>query len=305
MRSLEDAILRTVLYADVFDFALTLPELHYFLIYHESVSQNTIENLLKQSSRLQQHLCIEHGYIVLAHRPELINRRIAKENITQKLDNKARRYGRILALIPFVRMVALTGALAARNPNHDDDDFDYLLITEPGRVWLARAFTIVVVRISRFFGARLCPNYVLAKDQLEQNKRDLFMAHEIAQMSPIVGQTLYQEMLFANMWASDYLPNIQHTSLYAQPTHALTGKARLFQQLAEILLRNSLADRIERWEYERKRKKFAREQSDLSSAEIGASKVKGHFYDHGQRILSLYAARLRDYGLDEKTRPNR
>ncbi len=299
MQSLEDAILRTVLYADIFDFALTIPELHYFLIHDKSVSQATIEAALQQSPRLRQYLCVEQGYIVLIQRPELISLRQAKERLIQQLEAKARRYGYILALIPFVRMVALTGALAARNPKDEHDDFDYLLITEPGRVWLARGLAILIVRVGRLFGVRICPNYVLAKDQLEQNKRDLFMAREIAQMSPIVGSTLHQEMLKANLWASHYLPNIHSPAHTIPSAQSLNGLGRLFQRAGELLLWGRLADALEKWEYSRKKDKFARQQHLHSSAEIDSHRVKGHFYDHGRQILALYQDRLKAYGLDQ------
>src|SRR5688572_11989008 len=142
MDDVEAAILRTLLYADVFRFALSFDELHNFLIHDRHVSPEQIRASLDNSTRLKSLLCISDGYITLLENGHYITSRIQREAMTQRLIPLAEYYGRWLARIPFVRMVALTGALAVRNPAHENDDFDYMLVTQPGRVWLARACAI-------------------------------------------------------------------------------------------------------------------------------------------------------------------
>ena len=117
----------------------------------------------------------------------MIPLRVERDQASLLLWPPALSYGAWLARLPFVRMVALTGALAMRNASADDDDLDYVLVTAPGRVWLARAFAIVLVRLAKRRGVVVCPNYVLAESALAQDKHDLFMAHEVAQMVPIYG----------------------------------------------------------------------------------------------------------------------
>ena len=51
MESIEAAILRTLLYADIFQFAMTLPELHRHLISAQAVSLGAMQQTLSQSPR--------------------------------------------------------------------------------------------------------------------------------------------------------------------------------------------------------------------------------------------------------------
>ncbi|MBE0691410.1 MAG: hypothetical protein IH587_14925, partial [Anaerolineae bacterium] len=208
MESLEDAILRTVLYADVFSFPLTLTEIHHFLIAPSPVSLPRIEETLARSPRLQESLCCVDGFFMRVGREELAAIRRGRESASQSLWDTAHGYGRWMARVPFARMVALTGALAVRNAV-DSDDIDYLIVTRVGRVWMARAFTIVLVRLARLRGVQLCPNYVLADDALLQERQDIFMAHEIAQMIPLYGRALYERMRRENGWVLEMMPNAQ------------------------------------------------------------------------------------------------
>ncbi|MDQ7024449.1 MAG: hypothetical protein Q9P44_02705 [Anaerolineae bacterium] len=293
MQNIETAILRTLLYADIFRFAMTAAELHRYLICSKPIAVEAIEETLRESPRLQTLLIQEKGYITLTNRYENITRRIEGEQYIQPMWDDAMRYGHWLAQIPFVRMVALTGALAVRNPVDVHDDYDYLLVTQPRRVWLARGLAIVLVRLVRLFKRELCPNYVLASDQLEQERRDLFMAREVVQMFPIYGDDIYQAMMTANNWVGVYQPN-------ATPYPTEKSESQPIKMILEKLFGGWLGDKLEQWEYSRKRRKFAPEvHQPESSAVIDSGHVKGHFNDNGHPVMQKYQARLREYGLLE------
>jgi len=292
----EEAILRTVIYADIFNFPLTRAELHHYLIADSPVSQAEIEQMLASSTFLQTELDIQDEFIVCSGRQSLIPLRIQRDGASQKLWPLALVYGRALSRLPFVRMVALTGALAMRNAAADDDDLDYVLVTTPGRVWLARAFAIILVRLAKRHGVVVCPNYVLAESALAQDKHDLFMAHEVAQMVPIFGRDLYQAMRAQNSWVIDYLPNAE-AAFYAEQDQP-AGSSWL-KRLIEIALGGRIGEALENWEYRRKLRRFAGEmQTPHSAAQLDDQHVKGHFKDHGHPVMQQYDERLRAYDLD-------
>jgi hypothetical protein len=296
MHPIEAAILRTLLYADIFSFAMTPDELHRHLICTSPISQEQIEQILSQSSAMKTLLVQDKGYITLANRTENITCRVEREAYIDAMWDDAVRYGGWFARIPFVRMVAMTGALAVRNPVNELDDYDYLLVTEPGRVWLARAIAIVLVRLVRFHKRELCPNYVLASDQLLQQNQTLFMAREVVQMYPIFGGEVYQAMLAANDWVESYLAN-------ATPYPTQATKPQPLKSFLEKILSGKLGDKLEQWEYNRKRRKFEPDvHKPESSAVIDRGHVKGHFNDNGHPVMQKYQARLREYGLlEDKT----
>jgi hypothetical protein len=301
MMPLESAILRTILYADVFGFPMTIAEIQHFLISDTPTTCEQIENALLHSDILQGHLVRRDGYVALADRTGLINQRKQREQASDYLWPLAMRYGTWLGRLPFVRMVALTGALAMRNAAARTDDLDYLIVTAPHRVWLARACAIIVVRLVKVRGAIICPNYVLAEDALEQDQKDLFIAHEIAQMIPIYGEALYQEFRAANRWADQELPNA-HDAFYSGPDHAPGGVGSAIKRLAEWLLGGRLGDALESWEYRRKLSRFeAKANVPHSAARLDEQRVKGHFNDYGHPVLRQYQQRLREYGLQEIT----
>jgi hypothetical protein len=299
LERIESAILRTILYADVFDFPLTAEEIHHFLIHDEPTSLGEVKRLLANSRWLDHKLESNGVYFAYKGRRELFSTRESHEEASQRLWPLAVAYGMWLARLPFVRMVAITGALAMRNASDEDDDLDYLLVTTDGRVWLARAFAILLVRLGRLWGVEICPNYVLAESALEQQKRDLFMAHEVAQMTPLYGHHLCTRMRRANSWVSDHLPNAA-TTYYAEAERPIGRGWIWFKRGLEMLLGGRLGDALERWEYRRKLRRFARElRTPYSSAQLDERQVKGHFNDHGHPVLQKYSAMLSHDGLEE------
>ncbi len=298
MNSTEAAILKTVVYADIFDFPLTRTELHHYLIADAPVSREQIDQALATSPFLHDALEFHDDYVIAAGRQPIIAVRAQREQASQQLWREAMAYGERLARLPFVRMVALTGALAVRNASDNDDDLDYVLVTAPGRVWIARAFAIVLVRLAQRRGVIVCPNYVLAETALRQEKQDLFMAHEVVQMMPIFGLPLYAAMRAQNDWVAAYLPNAG-TPLHAEPERTPGRGWRLLKRAAEVLLGGRLGEALESWEYRRKLRRFAPDlQTAHSAAQLDAQHVKGHFNDHGHPVLQQYRERLRRYDLD-------
>ena len=289
----ETAILRTVLYADVFDFPLTVPEIHRYLIGGETTLAAVMTSL-ETSDWLAARLTRVNGYYAAAGRMEVETKRDSRSAAALRLWRAARFYGRVLAHLPFVRMVAVTGALAMDNA-HPADDIDYMLVTAQGRVWLARASAIVVVRLARLAGARLCPNYLLAETSLNLDRRDLFVAHELAQMVPLAGQELYASMIQANSWTGVFLPNAAPPPR-RERDNAPRGVGKWAQRLAEWLLSGKLGDRLENWERRRKLAKFAPQlRQPGSAAALDATQVKGHFNDYGGVTLREYEQRCRQY----------
>jgi hypothetical protein len=288
----ETAVFRTLAYADVFDFPLSAGEIHRFL---EELPATTseVQTMLERSDWLAGQVARVGGWYLLRGREDLAPRREVQMRQARRLWPAARFFGRILAHLPFVRMVAVTGALAVDNIK-PDGDIDYLILTAPGRVWLARAAAIVVVRLSRLAGYQLCPNYFLAVTALDQDRRNLFVAHELAQMVPLSGLAWYWRMRSANHWADEFLPNAGSLPGSTSVDLGPSGWGLRLQQGLEWLFSGSLVDRLESWERTRKTRRFqSRLHQPGSAARLDAERVQGHFNDYGTQALDAYERRCR------------
>lgn len=292
--SLDEAILRTVLYADVFDYALTPAEIQWMLIGRAATPAEVTSAINASPWLAERILRAPNGCVTLHDRTPLAALREERQRLAAQLWPAARRWAHRLGCLPFVRMVAVTGALAMDNAPAGDD-VDFLIVTEPGRVWLARALAVGLVYLARRRSVGLCPNYVLARTVLAQIRRDAFIAHDLAQMVPLVGHAIYVEMRAANRWADAYLPNAIHP-LRDEAELQPRGWERALQRLGEWLLSGLVGEALETWERERKLKKFhAAAHAPGSAAQLDANRIKGHFNDHGHVILQKYQSRVARY----------
>ncbi len=194
--------------------------------------------------------------------------------------------------MPFVRMVAITGALAVDNLA-TRPDIDLLVVTSEGRVWISRRLIIALVRFARLFGDDLCPNYIISETNLNLEQRDLFTAHELAQMVPLYGKKAYMQMVAHNRWALDYLPSAFSHLQERVPTL----RRGLLRRLAEGVLSVRVLDGWERWELVRLQKKVRPLVGDAAEVICSPQQCKGHTGLHRQWVTTRYNQRLNELGL--------
>jgi hypothetical protein len=288
---LERAILQTVLYADIFNFPLTLPELERFLI-GEAASLETIRACLSGSAYLQTRLTTQGDLICLRGREDLFEERRRQQPIVEQQWKAARRWGRALQLVPFLKAAIVTGSLAAGSAK-PKDDIDFLLLVEPGRLWACRAMVIGVVRLARLSGVELCPNYLMAtkEDTLAIPQRNLYTARELTGMRLLFGKTEYDRLIALNCWAVEWLPNSANVARSATPLLGKDRPGRPGQALkwaGEKVLGGWLGEKFERWE----QRKIARlNRPDAKETSFTVDLCKGHFGNYANTTLAAFARR--------------
>jgi hypothetical protein len=288
LSAIESAILQTITYVDVFDYPLTPTEVHRYLI-GIPTSAEEVTHILSNGRLVPHRLNRHDGYFTLSGRSTIVETRRRREAVSKKMWPVAWRYGRLLAAMPFVRMVAITGSLAVNNVE-PPADIDYLVVTEHGRLWSCRAWTILLVRLAARRDIHLCPNYFLSERHLRFEEQNLYTAHELTQMVPIAGLAVYRRMRQLNAWTADLLPNANGIPqpVTAHPPNSAKATLRRFPTtLAEGVLRTPPGSWIERWEMERKIRKFSRLNGGDESA-FSADWCKGHFDGHRRRVLDEF-----------------
>jgi hypothetical protein len=263
------AVLRTVAYGDMFEYPLRDAEVHRYLHGIHATPALTAEALARCSAP-GGPLSLREGYYTLRGREALVDTRRERAARAAELWPQALRYGAILAGLPFVRLVAVTGSLAWDNVKHSAD-IDYLIVAEPDHLWTCRWLVSLVKRIARRRGTRLCPNYIVSTRALAALRCDLYDAYELASMIPLVGIETYQAMRRANPWTTRYLPNAAGAP---ETTERRVQGANGLARMSEALLRSPLGATIERYEMSYRRGKIKRARI-RSIGNNGASRGEG------------------------------
>jgi hypothetical protein len=236
------------------------------------------------------HLSEMNGYYTLPGREAIVATRLERQQAACALWPEALRYGRLIAHLPFVRMVAVTGSLAIGNVQNNAD-IDYLIVTADDYLWICRAFVIVLVRLAARRNIELCPNYFVSQRALLFPEQNLYTAHELAQMVPLFGLPVYYKMRQLNRWTEAFLPNAGGPP---DPPAASSpiSVSRFPRAAGEAILRLTAGRRLERWEMGRKIQKFRRYYRDWQESDFSTDRCKGHFDNHQQRTLSRYYCRF-------------
>jgi len=138
------------------------------------------------------------------------------EEIAGKKMHLAERATDFLSLIPSIKMVGITGSLAMKNAS-EDSDIDLMIITRKGSLWVARALSWSLLKIFGFKIRKpnlkrkknmLCLNIWMDESDLIWEKRNIFTAHEIAQIIPLINKEgTYEKFLAKNSWIKGFWPN--------------------------------------------------------------------------------------------------
>lgn len=202
---MEKAVLKTLMYADIFDYPLTLREIHKWLI-NKKATLRQIEKKLPQEN-----------YYCLPGREKIIKIRKQRQNQSKIYFKKAKIIAQILKIIPWIKLVGISGGLAMENVSRKDD-IDLFIITAKNRLWISRFLALGLLSLagqrrkrddlpSKAVG-KLCINTLLEEDCLEQSSKDIYLAHEVLQMKALWQRDgVYQKYLENNSWAFRFLPN--------------------------------------------------------------------------------------------------
>jgi hypothetical protein len=279
------SVFHTLAYADVFDYPLTAPEVYRYL----TSTKGTFEEVTQALS--DKSLFSQSGeYFTLRGREAIVETRKRRAGVAARLWIKSIRYGRMIASLPFVQMIAVTGSLSMNNTD-EGKDVDYMIVTAPGHLWTCRALVLLIARIAKLEGIHLCPNYLVTTNALELKERSLYVAHELTQMIPLYGMEIYNEIRHRNGWIDDYLPHASGVPDLPQGAKLVTRRSAI-QRILEIIFSLPLGHWLERWEMNRKIERLTREQSQSFESYFSADVCKGHIDRHGENVVTALAIRL-------------
>lgn len=213
MRDNQQSLVDAVLYADIFNFALSKIE-----ILKYATGKCTKQDLNYFLKSPPQFIYIKNGFICLKGKNDLISHRVEKTKISKLKLEKAKKVAALLSIIPSIKFIGLSGAVAVGNSDIDDD-IDLFIITESNMIWTTRFITTFFLQLlgkkrsknKKNSEDKICLNMFIANNSLsfKKDRQDLYTAHEIVQLVPLLDKdNTYTNFIDQNKWVSKFLPNV-------------------------------------------------------------------------------------------------
>lgn len=285
------AIIKTLIYHDLFDYPLTAMELWKLLVWEKDEMPN--KELFYKALLQRRGFDHKRGYYFLNGRDNIIFKRIARHYESKRKNFNAKKVSSLLKLIPTIKFLGISGSLAMNNSTAEDD-IDFFIITRKNTLWITRFFTTFLVFIlgkKRGLGMkknkdRICLNMFVSEDNLICNQ-NLFIAHEIAQLKPLISRgTVYEDFFYENSWLNGFLPNVTRVYLQKEKRQTISFVEKLIKSIDKMFF-------IPQYFY--MKSKITREKIETNRAEF-------HPRETSSCILSFYQARcsllIKGYSLE-------
>jgi hypothetical protein len=200
----ELAIARSVIYASLFDYPLTLDQLHVSLMESEQTPEEILA-VFDGSESLQHIVEFRDGFFFPAGRDDLLPERRRREARSLAFLARHRRPLQLLCALPFTRVVALSGSIAHLNLEADGD-LDLFIVTHGPRVWTV---TLAAIVLTKLLGRRrdVCINFILADSHLRLEQHDLFTANQVIHLKPLIGADVLAALRTNNQFIARIYPN--------------------------------------------------------------------------------------------------
>ncbi len=236
----KSAVLQTLAYFAVFSYPLRREEVFSFC----KDGAATLEGVSEQLADLveQGQAFAFDGFFQLKNDASWVPKRLDCNLRADGFLPIARRMARFIAQFPFVRGVFVSGSLS-KHCMSAGSDIDFFIITEPGRLWLARTLLVVFKKIFLLNSHKyFCVNYFVDTEHLEIEEKNLFTATESVTLLPMWGMEGYQAFYKANTWAWQYYPHFP-----LRPTMGVAPQTRgVFKKILEKLLSGTLGNWLDR-----------------------------------------------------------
>lgn len=241
LSAVEEKIILTLLYYDIFSYPLKAAEVFRFLgtnLVTEAIIEKDLANLRKRG------LVYQFGHFFSIQNDEHNTlRRMRGNDLAEKLLPVARRQARLIARFPFVRGVMASGSFS-KGYMDQKSDLDFFIITEPRRLWIARTLLVLYKRLFLFNSHKyFCVNYFVDAEHLVIEEKNLFTATELATLIPLSGASLYLKLQAANAWITDIFPNYGPRSVNGVEESAQSW----FKDLTEKIIDVVTPTRLERF----------------------------------------------------------
>ncbi len=282
--TLQKAVLATIIYHDIFNYPLRNKEVFKYLIENKS-KYESVENTLRILIN-KNLISSKANYIHLKNKSNIEKLRAKREKYSKQKLKKAQLYAKILHLLPTIKCVCVTGALAMNNCT-EYDDIDILIICQKKTLWTTRLISNILLfpfkrtPMSKNINNKACLNIFIDESELLIKTKNIYTAHEICQTKVLWDNNSYIKFIKKNDWIREYLPNWQ------QERQQATGNKQ--QAHAHLLLVSyclSLIETLAKWA------QLTYMKSKVTTESIGDTQLFFHPKDTQNKILKKYYQKI-------------
>lgn len=283
--SLTISIIKTLCYAQIFSYPLTVSELWQYLIHSKKVSREEFVLHLHQNKHIFEHI---QQYIVLPGDKKLVSTRAQRAFESRHKLAKALWISQVLSYIPTIKLVAISGSLSMYNAKKEDD-IDLFFITARNTLWGTRFVVNLLLfmlgekrnRRDHLATDKICPNMFISENALEMKTHNLYMAHEVSQIKVLfVRDDMYHAFLAQNKWVLRFLPHAFEIKKLKKIVSPKKKKTLNFARFLEPFCY------LSQYIYMKKR---------ITNEQVGRGIAAFHPRKTGESVLVLYKLKINSY----------
>ncbi len=214
MQTSEKAVLKTLLYSDIFEFPLTEQEIWQYVVSDKNITKEEIKSSL---SHLRSKLSALNGLYSIKGKEKHIRERMALRKLLKTKLSIAQYASHYLSYIPTIYFIGISGGLAAEDIK-ETDDIDFFIIVKNNCIWITRLMILAVLELLQLRRKRddkngankICVNMIIDESQLvwPDIRRDIYNARELVQLKPLFERhTMHRKLLESNKWVSKFFFN--------------------------------------------------------------------------------------------------
>ncbi len=248
--SQEDAIIATIAYFALFEYPLTIFEVwQYLLCSPQGGEIHAINDIISTSAHIHSVTQQKDGLIFLTGRGNDVSVRLDRYRDAEKKYSIARKAVRLLAGIPFVKLVCVVNRLSYSN-SRPEGDIDLFIVASDKHVWLVRFLCTTLMHIlgkrpgQHSISNALCLSFFVSDKNLSleslqldsdyEGVPDIHFALWLTQFVPLYDEGgVYREWYNANGWVEKLVPNRITYTTHERRTVRLFGIQRIIKKIGE------------------------------------------------------------------------
>ena len=288
---MEESIIKTLSYFDLFDFPLTFSEIKKFTNLELDLTDDQLRDVLDAISIIQE----ANGYYYLIGRQEITIKRSERASISIQKFSKARIISKILSHIPTIEYIGVSGSLSMDNASLSDD-IDLFFVTKKNTLWLSRLLVNSMLLLMRQKRSRngidvkdkICPNMFVEIGSLSFSgkRKSLYTAHEIVQLKTLFDRHDVHSLIFyKNKWVLEYFPNLEFPKVTSLPSRSKKSKI-------VVSVIHSLINPLEKLSYIIQRL-YMKDSKSIETATKGRAYF--HPVERKKLVMDMYKLRYKRY----------